>query len=219
MQNQLTVSGQLVAKVAFMTSPAQKYSSNADLGGRIQDIFEMLMTALNELQGFLKQNPKETLQSFFCCITTQLKTFDSFRPGDEESSEFIRDFGLWRILFARISEYHKIENHGDHKVTFGAFPEEDLAFIQRVAGNLASRCFCVTSPGNRVGLVPERAEVGDSIAVLKGAPVPFILREAKGSDVTSGPVHNLVGDAFVLNMMQGELVHDRDDKWRDIMLV
>ena len=63
--NQLILIGQVFSKIAFMTSPAQKYSLNAALGGRIQDIFEMLMIALNELAKYLKQNPTETLNSFF----------------------------------------------------------------------------------------------------------------------------------------------------------
>lgn len=202
-----------------MTSPARKYSLNAAIGGRVQDSFEMLMASLNELSRFLKQNPIETLKGFFYCLTMQLQTFESMRRDDEETDGFVKDFKLWQILFARITDYHRIKNHAQHKVTFGAFLEEDRAFIARVMGNLAGRCLCVTSPGNHLGLVPERAKVGDRVAIVEGAPVPFILKEARANSTRGGQIYSLVGDAFVLGMMRGERVSDKAHTWHEVVLV
>jgi hypothetical protein len=204
-QDQLILTGRVVSKVAFMTSPAQKYSLNAALGGRIQDTFEMLMSALDELAGYLKQNPVETLKSFFYCVTMQLETLESKKREELKDSTIVKDWVLFRTLFARIVDYNKIENHAAHKVTFGAFPEEDLAFIQKVMTNLAGRCFCVTSD-KQVGLVSEQAQLGDAIAIVEGAPAPFVLREPNGRSTGDRKVYNLIGDAYVLGVMRGELV-------------
>ncbi|KAL1600089.1 WD repeat-containing protein jip5 [Nothophoma quercina] len=203
--NQLILIGQVFSKIAFMTSPAQKYSLNAALGGRIQDIFEMLMIALNELAKYLKQNPTETLNSFFYCVTMQTGSLKSIKRDDPESRDLANDFVLFRTLFARIMEYDKIESHAQHKVTFSAFPEDDFAFIRRVGFYLGGRCFCVTSD-NQIGLVPERAQVGDSVAIVEGAPVPFVLREASESVVENEKAYRIVGDAYVHGVMRGELV-------------
>ncbi|KAJ4988743.1 het domain-containing protein [Stagonosporopsis vannaccii] len=218
-QNQLLLRGRIVSKIVFTTSPVRKYSLNAAIGGRIQDTFEMLMASLNELSCFLKKGPVETLKTFFYCVTMQLKTWETIDGDDEETHAFLRDFSLWHILFARVVDYHRIENHADHKVTFGAFPEKDMAFIERLMFNLAGRCLCVTSPGLQVGLVPERVQVGDHVAIVEGVPVPFVLREAEGSSARGGQAYNLVGDAFVLNMMQGECLLDGGHDWHEIVLV
>jgi hypothetical protein len=163
------------------------------------------MSALDELAGYLKQNPVETLKSFFYCVTMQLETLESKKREELKDSTIVKDWVLFRTLFARIVDYNKIENHAAHKVTFGAFPEEDLAFIQKVMTNLAGRCFCVTSD-KQVGLVSEQAQLGDAIAIVEGAPVPFVLREPNGRSTGDRKVYNLIGDAYVLGVMRGELV-------------
>nr|POF25961.1 heterokaryon incompatibility protein 6, or allele [Quercus suber] len=58
----------------------------------------------------------------------------------------------------------------------------------------------------RVGWVPEHAQEGDVVYLLKGAPDPYILRRDKDglySD-TGAPLYTLVGDAYVLGIMNGQ---------------
>src|SRR5690242_21807868 len=98
----------------------------------------------------------------------QVKTLESINTDDEETENFLRDHVLRRIFLARKTAYHRIENYADHKVTFGPFPEEDMAFIERVTGALAGICLCVTSPSNLIGLMPERVEIGDHFAIVEG---------------------------------------------------
>ncbi|KAI9866773.1 MAG: hypothetical protein M1813_000715 [Trichoglossum hirsutum] len=69
----------------------------------------------------------------------------------------------------------------------------------------------VTS-GGRLGKGPLSAKAGDSIWVIPGADVPFILRE-----VTSGR-YRLVGEAYVHGIMHGEAINADDVLFEDIEL-
>jgi hypothetical protein len=55
----------------------------------------------------------------------------------------------------------------------------------------------------RVCLLPSRAELGDKIAVLRGGRVPLLLR-ARGD----GSSRELVGEAFVYGIMDGEVFNE-----------
>nr|POE76713.1 heterokaryon incompatibility protein 6, or allele [Quercus suber] len=58
----------------------------------------------------------------------------------------------------------------------------------------------------RIGWVPEHAQNGDALYLLKGAPEPYILRRDRGGlySPTGAPLYTLVGDAYVLGIMWGE---------------
>ncbi|KAH6618768.1 heterokaryon incompatibility protein-domain-containing protein [Boeremia exigua] len=213
-QNQLILSGQVVTKFAFMTSPVRKDRLNAGIGGRLQYTYEMLLTSLKELTDFLKQKPGEILESFFHCITMRPNT-----TIDDAHMTDLKDQALFLTLLSRIDEYKMIEDRMHLKITFGAFPEEDVAFLQRVMGNLKGRCFCVTSLGGQVGLVAEQTQLSDCLAIIKGAPVPFLLREANGSSEGGEKVYNIVGDAYVLGLMGGEHILPEDRRWHKIVIV
>nr|XP_023922596.1 uncharacterized protein LOC112034043 [Quercus suber]POE97783.1 heterokaryon incompatibility protein 6, or allele [Quercus suber] len=58
----------------------------------------------------------------------------------------------------------------------------------------------------RVGWVPEHAQEGDVVYLLQGAPDPYILRRDEDglySD-TGAPLYTLVGNAYVLGIMNGQ---------------
>jgi len=74
-------------------------------------------------------------------------------------------------------------------------------------------------PGNQVGLVPERAQVGDSLAIIDGAPAPFVLRDTSGSAAGNGERYRLADDAYVLGVMRGELVEEDGFERNQITLV
>ena len=63
-----------------------------------------------------------------------------------------------------------------------------------------------TSRGWLLGLGPPKAQVGDVVAVLHGAPTPFLLRPHKTKDVPDGTMQTwrLVGDCYVHGIMNGE---------------
>jgi hypothetical protein len=58
---------------------------------------------------------------------------------------------------------------GDH--------EMDMRSILAIANTTHGRGFCVTARGY-AGLVPETAQVGDSMAVIMDAQTPFVIRKA-----------------------------------------
>jgi hypothetical protein len=100
---------------------------------------------------------------------------------------------------------------------------EDLYFqadetIQRLMGEAS-----IQTQGKRVvrtrtgylALVPRAVQMGDKIAVLKGGPMPFLLRP-------SGAGFSLIGDCYVHGIMKGEAVQatsGRAPVWETIILV
>ncbi|KAH7147342.1 hypothetical protein DER46DRAFT_579787 [Fusarium sp. MPI-SDFR-AT-0072] len=85
----------------------------------------------------------------------------------------------------------------------GSFEKQAMRILKRCDG----KRLCILSNG-RIGLAPDRAQVGDEVFVVEGASVPFIFRKATtrgiGGDVPE-LVFNLVGGAFVLGVMNGEI--------------
>jgi hypothetical protein len=73
-------------------------------------------------------------------------------------------------------------------------------FLEAMAPVMLQRRLCVTESGY-IGAVPSSAEVGDSILVLKGGPVPYVLRKL-GSEQDRR--FELVGECYVHGIMRGE---------------
>ena len=59
----------------------------------------------------------------------------------------------------------------------------------------------------RVGWVPQHTKPGDLVALIRGAPFPFILRRADDEHYT------IVGDAYIVGIMQGEACPKADNDW------
>ena len=75
-----------------------------------------------------------------------------------------------------------------------------------------SRKFAVTER-RYIGLVPHCAKEGDILAILCGAPIPFVLRVP---EIFPNPAQTslesprfLVGDAYVHGVMDGEVLVDK----------
>jgi hypothetical protein len=75
------------------------------------------------------------------------------------------------------------------------------------------RKFSITEKGH-FGLVPGNAEVGDKIFVPLGSSVPFVIREKEGQEST----FELVGDAYVHGIMDGEEMEKEDVRVEEILL-
>jgi hypothetical protein len=76
--------------------------------------------------------------------------------------------------------------------------EEDPVGMRNMARSIRGRCFAVTDKGY-AGLVPTKTKVGDTVCILRGFAVPFILREKR-------PYYTLIGDCYIHGMMQGEML-------------
>lgn len=83
-------------------------------------------------------------------------------------------------------------------LTYGGLVE------QTVMGVGLTRRFCRTEQG-RLGQVRAEAQEGDVFCVLLGAEVPYLLRPSPGKE----GVYTLIGDTYLLGMMQGEALTDR----------
>lgn len=72
------------------------------------------------------------------------------------------------------------------------------------------RRLCITAPSSKhlCGIVHQKAEVGDQVWILPGANVPVILRPKKHITIDNVLLETrafeLVGDAFILDLMHGE---------------
>ena len=60
----------------------------------------------------------------------------------------------------------------------------------------------------RLGMVSDNARPGDVVAVIQGAPYPFILRQREDG------YWKIVGDAFVEGIMHGEKCPETEQEWR-----
>jgi hypothetical protein len=75
------------------------------------------------------------------------------------------------------------------------------------------RMVCVTERGY-FGLVRDRAQLGDEVCVVIGCDVPMVMRQ---SDLDKEK-RVLVGDAFVLDLMDGQALAMEGAHVRDIIL-
>jgi hypothetical protein len=91
---------------------------------------------------------------------------------------------------------------------------EDLRTAIRCA--LTMRRFAITQKGY-FALVPRGTREEDMIVVFEKACVPFVVRKA--SDDGAGRQHELLGEAYVHGIMQGEVMGMVESAFQDITLV
>ncbi|KAK1756980.1 heterokaryon incompatibility protein-domain-containing protein [Echria macrotheca] len=107
-------------------------------------------------------------------------------------------------------------NNEDDKATVSVYTKDDfkkfLSAEQRVAhiilgldtrGMKSGRKVCITN-GGFMGLAPSNALVGDEVALLWGAAIPYWIRK-------DGNHYKLVGEAYVYGIMGGEVMEDLDE--------
>ncbi|KAF5983611.1 heterokaryon incompatibility het-6 [Fusarium coicis] len=85
----------------------------------------------------------------------------------------------------------------------GSFEKQAMRILKLCDG----KRLCILSNG-RISLANDRAQVGDEVFVVEGASVPFIFRKVTTGGTEAGvpeQVFNLVGGAFVLGVMNGEI--------------
>ncbi|KAK4118543.1 hypothetical protein N657DRAFT_659552 [Parathielavia appendiculata] len=92
-------------------------------------------------------------------------------------------------------------------LTYGAMIEHSLI------SSADSRRFCRTSQG-RLGQVRNEAREGDVFVCIVGAEVPYLLRASTEKE----GVYTLVGDSFLLGVMQGEAFSDQRYETVDIAI-
>lgn len=83
---------------------------------------------------------------------------------------------------------------------------KSMSFLEMKMANLQVHRIFITSSGS-LGVGWAWIKPGDIVAVFHGAEVPFILRE----DCIACEIYNLMGDAYVHGIMDGEIVKGRSD--------
>jgi hypothetical protein len=90
------------------------------------------------------------------------------------------------------------------QVLDGDFSALDEGYVPGVAMSTTNRAFYMTESGS-VGLCNSKARCGDTIWVLVGAKVPFVLRKAIDAYHIQN-AYQFIGDCFLFNGMDGEVL-------------
>jgi len=90
---------------------------------------------------------------------------------------------------------------GDNSNLLHAFLEHPVAHAMSVRSN---RRIVRRIEQQYLGLFPERIYEGDSVVLLKGARVPFVLRKSTQTRDDGEELWGIVGDAYVYGIMAGE---------------
>ena len=76
-----------------------------------------------------------------------------------------------------------------------------------------NRRFCLTLEG-RIGWVPLAARTGDIVSLMRGSPVPVIIRPYQ-----QGDSYLMIGQCYIHGIMDGEAVVGKEDQFQRIQLV
>lgn len=93
-------------------------------------------------------------------------------------------------------------SEGVTQLTSMKSPNEYQAFLKRAMNTTGERRLCVTRTG-RIGVVPKRTRVGDSVAVFEGCDIHFVLRRVRGLLGVPEGRYRVVGPAY-LNVQESE---------------
>ena len=99
--------------------------------------------------------------------------------------------------------------------------EESQSRGQKVFGEIYAcvirmaiyRRFCLSQEG-RIGWVPDAAQPGDIISLMRGSPVPVIIRPSQ-----QGNSYLMIGQCYIHGIMDGEAVARKEDQFQRIELV
>ncbi|KAH7310245.1 heterokaryon incompatibility protein-domain-containing protein [Rhexocercosporidium sp. MPI-PUGE-AT-0058] len=133
-----------------------------------------------------------------CCCN---KTTD----GDIAGQDFADSFGDWTkaMMGLKLRDFEEFQRKGRR-------------FMESFSLYCDNRRFFRCKEG-RLGWGPDQVREGDAICVLNGAEAPFVLRPVEGEG--EGVQFEVVGDAYVSGIMDGEAMVDLGLVETDIMLV
>jgi hypothetical protein len=116
---------------------------------------------------------------------------------------------MLEIMEASVAEFPQAEGDATRIVAeLAAWEPELVAGLDFTGGRL----FCITAK-DRLGCVPQAAQVGDRICVLYGGRLPFVIRPCGDGRYT------YVGNCYLQGIMDGEAVDMKDLEEEEFMLV
>jgi hypothetical protein len=191
-----------IAKSAEMIAP----QSFQELQRRSPGVFAFTLATYDFWGDYEDESQAKTL----AWTLTAGKDWYGMLINDAESSTHWADFAAYWTEFSRprvldhspdfkyskvYRKYYKIKQEWNGDVD---------RFLEAASNACVGRRLFVTESG-RLGLGPGALKVGDRCCVLFGGIVPFVLRQRDNAR------HLLVGECYVRDVMQGEIVQ----KWRD----
>ena len=102
-------------------------------------------------------------------------------------------------------------NHDLDTQNFRQLEFQDVGYS--VSGMETNRKFCLTLEG-RIGWVPHAAQIGDIVSLMRGSPVPVIIRPSQ-----QGESYLMIGQCYIHGIMDGEAVAGMEDQFQRIQLV
>jgi hypothetical protein len=102
----------------------------------------------------------------------------------------------------------------------GAYERADRQsrnYRMALQNSMYTKSFCLTKELGMMGMVPGAAQVGDSIVVVAGSRVPFVMRRV--SDGGQGTRWILIQECYVHGVMSGEYAQDAGIEWEEIIII
>ncbi|KAJ8106738.1 hypothetical protein OPT61_g9341 [Boeremia exigua] len=230
--DQLHITGYLDSSVTFMTDALRPRRQSTAMGAgqdSRHDLMENVLTSWDQLcahLGHTRTSKTDVFFDIFDCMTMQLR---NFRAEDKtnhlDAEKYSEDFQNFMVFVGRMMEY---ETSGDRAkylqdssmaYSIENMDENEHNFIVMMETNSLMRRFCYIGAGDQIALVPEHTEIGDVIAVVRGGPVPLVLRRMPEGVVDGSAAYELIGDAYVPGMMRGEVVKKEGFEWNQIVLL
>ncbi|KAH7076317.1 heterokaryon incompatibility protein-domain-containing protein [Paraphoma chrysanthemicola] len=134
------------------------------------------------------------------------------------------EHAFWRTMLGDViteNELVKRRALGSDQELFRAFIDNSEAneVTESVRSMILNQAFFITQKGH-IGIGPPNTKEGDTVWVLAGGRVPFVLRPT-GNKLSQRQVageYMFVGDAFVQGVMDGEFIRNRQDELQRVLL-
>ncbi|KAI0108587.1 HET-domain-containing protein, partial [Nemania sp. FL0031] len=128
---------------------------------------------------------------------------DCNNEDDKEAPALRTGFHEFLNFLTSLKDQISNAEEGVTQISQRKYPIGYQTFMKKALANTSHRRLCVTK-GERVGMAPKRAKVGDRVAVFEGCDIHFVLRRVENSP-REGPddeegnknlIYKLVGPAF-----------------------
>ena len=137
---------------------------------------------------------------------------DKINEDDRAAPHHENHVRVWKSRIEAMSDGH-LDTNRDRFA--GHFAEIQF----RVASMSSHRNFCLTRDEGRIGWVPFAAQRGDVVCLMRGSPVPVIIRPLSGCGREMEDEYVVIGQCYIHGIMDGEAVVGKKERWRRIQLV
>lgn len=196
--SQLALQGVICGSVAAVSSVAYMGTLDASTGQAIDPIVDFWLEHVEDSRCYPTGESQETAMAL-----TLSAGGNTSRSGLADA-RFSADFAAYLLPRLKRSERYAPTQTRDkinaslHRLQKTSEGGQASRYADAVANVLLYRRLCLTDQGH-YGLGPEAMRNGDSVCVLDGGSVPFVIRP-------EGPCWMLIGEIFVHGLISGEAV-------------